>query len=61
MLHDRLRVLLLLQTANPPLDLRKEGGENFIMLVDRGPTTNPCKFAEKVGNATALMCHTEMR
>ena len=31
------------------------------MLVDRGPTTNPCKFAEKVGNATALGCRTEMR
>ncbi|PRW50883.1 vacuolar-sorting receptor 3-like [Chlorella sorokiniana] len=37
-------------TASPPLDLRKEGGENYIMMVDRGPTSNPCKFAEKVWN-----------
>ncbi len=41
------------QTASPPLDLRKEGGENYIMMVDRGPTSNPCKFAEKVRRAAA--------
>lgn len=43
------------QAANPPLDLRKEGGENYIMLVDRGPTSNPCKFAEKVGVGRVLV------
>lgn len=39
--------------ATPPLDLRGDSQETYIMLVDRGPNApaTPCKFAEKVWNA----------
>jgi hypothetical protein len=39
-----------LQAATPPLDLRGDPQETYILLVDRGPNApaTPCKFAEKV-------------
>ncbi|KAL4443975.1 hypothetical protein ABPG75_011712 [Micractinium tetrahymenae] len=41
-----------LTKANPPVDLRSESDETYIMLVDRGPPAPgaACKFAEKVWN-----------